>query len=98
MNLDKNLYVCKLIDTYGMLLKDSQQKVLKSYYFDDYSLSELSALQNVSRQAISESINSAIDKLEMYEQKLHKIQIREILEQMTVENFEKSKQILNDLM
>ena len=98
MSLNKSIRVCKLIDNYGSLLKENQLKLLKAYYFDDFTLSELADLQKVSRQAISESLNISVSKLEIYEQKLNKLKISEILENMTVENFEKSKQILKDLL
>ena len=98
MDLKRTLKVCKLIDVYGSLLKENQLNLLKMYYFDNLSLSELSVIFNVSRQALNESINSSVNKLENYEQKLNKIKISEIIEQMTEENFEKSKQSLKDLI
>lgn len=98
MDLNKNLRICKLIDCYGGLLKESQLQLLKNYYFDDCSLSELADVYNISRQALNEKINNSIGKLEMYEQKLNKLEIAQIVEQMTKENLEKSKQLLKDLM
>lgn len=98
MDLNKNLRICKLIDCYGGLLKESQLQLLKNYYFDDCSLSELADVYNISRQALNEKINNSIGKLEMYEQKLNKLEIAQIVEQMTNENLEKSKQLLKDLM
>lgn len=98
MSIEKSIRICKLIDCYGTLLKDNQLQLLKNYYFDDCSLSELSDVYKISRQAINEKINNSIKKLELFEQKLNKLKISQIISQMTEDNFEESKQILKDLI
>ena len=99
--LNKNVYICKLIDCYGELLKQSQLQLLKeydSYYFDDFSLSELASNNGITRQAISESLNLSLGKLEKYEQKLHHVQIMEIVDAMDEQNFQQSKKTLKNLL
>lgn len=96
--LDKKIYICKLIDCYGKLLKDGQLRLLQDYYFDDLSLSELANINGISRQAISESLNLSIFKLENFEQKLHLLQIKEIVDAMNFQNFEQSKKTLKELL
>lgn len=96
--LNKNVYICKLIDCYGELLKQSQLQLLKDYYFDDFSLSELALNHGITRQAISESLNLSLGKLEKYEQKLHHVQILEIVDAMNEQNFQQSKKTLKNLL
>lgn len=96
--LNKNVYICKLIDCYGELLKQSQLQLLKDYYFDDFSLSELASINGITRQAISESLNLSLGKLEKYEQKLHHVQIMEIVDAMDEQNFQQSKKTLKNLL
>jgi len=96
--LNKNVYICKLIDCYGELLKQSQLQLLKDYYFDDFSLSELAANNGITRQAVSESLNLSLGKLEKYEQKLHHVQILQIVDAMDEQNFRQSKKTLKNLL
>ena len=50
--LDKNLYVNRLIDLYGGLLTDHQRNILELYYCCDLSLSEIAEQEEVSRNAV----------------------------------------------
>jgi len=70
MRIEDNLKIIKLIDTYGSLLTNRQYEILTSYYFDNLSFSELGENYNISRQAISDSINQSIKALINYEEKL----------------------------
>lgn len=70
MKIEDNLKVIKLIDTYGVLLTPRKYEVLTSYYFDNLSLSEIGDNYNISRQAVSDSINQSLKALEGYEDKL----------------------------
>lgn len=59
-----------LIDFYELLLTDKQQTFLKHYFYDDYSLGEIAAEFQISRQAVYEHIKRAEAALEDYEAKL----------------------------
>ncbi|BAC44275.1 hypothetical protein D8X55_01055 [Malacoplasma penetrans] len=59
-----------LIDFYGNLLTDKQLQNLIDYYFNDLSLSEIAANNNVSRTAIHDSIKKSKNELEQFENKL----------------------------
>lgn len=98
MEISKNINICKLIDCYGDLMKENQIQLLKGYYFDNLSLTELADIQGVSRQAISESLNTSVSKLQNYEKVIGKLKIAELITSMTIENFEQTKQNLIELI
>ncbi|MEW4369200.1 YlxM family DNA-binding protein [Paenibacillus kandeliae] len=90
--LEKTNRINLLFDFYELLLTEKQQMFLKYYFHDDYSLGEIAAEFDISRQAVYEHIKRAEQVLEMYENKLglmdkhyrrsrHLEQLRGILEQ-----------------
>ena len=68
--LDKSLHLQKLYDFYGVLLTDKQRMYFEQYYFDDYSITELSENNEVSRNAVFDQLKRVEVKLEEYELKL----------------------------
>ncbi|PZD93298.1 putative DNA-binding protein [Paenibacillus sambharensis] len=68
--LEKTTRINLLFDFYESLLTDKQRTFLKYYFHDDYSLGEIAAEFEISRQAIYEHIKRAQAVLETYEQKL----------------------------
>lgn len=68
--LDKTNRVNLLFDFYETLLTDKQQTFLKYYFHDDFSLGEIAAEFEISRQAVYEHIKRAEGMLENYEEKL----------------------------
>jgi predicted DNA-binding protein YlxM (UPF0122 family) len=68
--LDKTNRINLLFDFYDSLLTEKQQTFLRAYFHDDYSLGEIAAEYQVSRQAIYEHIKRAEQSLEDYEHKL----------------------------
>ena len=65
------VYYNALFDIYGDLLTDNEINSFKDYYQEDMSLSEIADDKNISRSAVSKTINVVIDKLNYYEDKLH---------------------------
>ncbi|WP_274655261.1 YlxM family DNA-binding protein [Paenibacillus humicola] len=59
-----------LFDFYEPLLTEKQRTFLKYYFHDDYTLGEIAAEFEVSRQAVYEHIKRAESVLESYEHKL----------------------------
>jgi len=59
-----------LLDIYGELLSEQQREVMEFYYVSDYSLGEIAAYYQVSRQAVYDRIKRSVDFLERYEEKL----------------------------
>lgn len=65
-----NEEVCKLYDYYEPLLTKKQQTYFKEYHFENLTLTELSEIYNISRNAIHKNIKETIIKLQEYENKL----------------------------
>ena len=68
--LEKTNRMNLLFDFYQTLLTDKQKTYMTYYFHDDYSLGEIAAEFDISRQAIYEHIKRAESLLEDYECKL----------------------------
>lgn len=68
--LEKTNRINLLFAFYERLLTDKQQTFLKYYFHDDFSLGEIAAEFEISRQAVYEHIKRAEQVLDMYEEKL----------------------------
>ncbi len=68
--LEKTEHVVMLKDFYGPLLTEKQQHVLNLYYENDWSLAEIAASLNITRQAIFDLLKRAESSLVEYEKKL----------------------------
>src|SRR5699024_12876698 len=68
--LEKTTRINFLFDFYHELLTPKQQKYMQMYYLEDLSLSEISELFSVSRQAVYDNIKRTETMLESYEEKL----------------------------
>lgn len=79
-----------LMDYYGILLTDKQQKIMDWYFDQDFSLSEIAELNKTSRQAIHDMIKRTHGQLYKYEEKLH-------LKQFSEERENKKKTIIQQL-
>ncbi len=60
----------KLLDYYGCLLNEKQNRALTLYYNEDLSLSEIAEIMNISRQAVHEQIKNGIKSLLAFEDRL----------------------------
>ena len=69
-NLEKTLHINRLLDIYGKMLTSSQLDIMKDYYENDLSLSEISELRNISRTAVSDALKQGRQKLEKLEDNL----------------------------
>ena len=77
--LEKNIRVNKLFDTYGELLTSHQKEVLVLYYQMDLSLSEISEQLEISRNGVYDAIKKSVSILEKYETKLSLLEKEEKL-------------------
>ncbi|RED65991.1 YlxM family DNA-binding protein [Cohnella lupini] len=68
--LEKTNRINVLYDFYGALLTEKQQTFIKCYFQDDYTLGEIAAEFQISRQAVYEHLKRAEQVLEDYESKL----------------------------
>ncbi len=71
MDLTKKNHINALFGFYDQLLTEKQQQYLQYYFEDDFSIVEIANAEAVSRQAVSDNINRAIELLEKYECILH---------------------------
>lgn len=83
--LEKTNRINLLFAFYERLLTEKQQTFLKYYFHDDFSLGEIAAEFEISRQAVYEHIKRAEQTLENYEAKLellrrHESRMQEIRE------------------
>ena len=68
--LDEKLKYHQLYDIYGCLLTDKQRAYFSYHYFDDYSLSEIAKIMNVTRNAVHDQIKNTLSILDYYEEKM----------------------------
>lgn len=65
-----NANISILTDIYGSLLSDRQREFVRLFYDYDNSLAEIASQYNVSRQAVFDALNKAVDSLDEFESKL----------------------------
>ncbi len=75
--MEKDFETVLLLDTYGLLLTEKQQRLCDMYYNQDYSLAEIAQIEDSTRQAARDGIGKARQKLLFYEQCLGLSQKRE---------------------
>ncbi len=67
---EKNMRIAYLLDFYGEALDEHTLGVMKAYYNEDLSLSEIADGVGISRQGIRHLIKKGEDQLEFYESHL----------------------------
>jgi len=69
--MERTLYLTELFDIYGELFTDKQKEYFIDYYFNNYTLQEISENYNVTRNAVHKSLKETEEKLMLYEEKLN---------------------------
>lgn len=69
--MEKDLHVGTLLDIYSGYLTEKQEDVLRLYYDEDFSLTEISELYGITRQGILDTIKRGEKQLKAVEDKLH---------------------------
>ena len=64
------IYYVELFDYYGDLFTEKQKEYFIDYYFNNYSLQEISENNGVSRNAVHKNLKDILKKLDYYEDKL----------------------------
>ena len=67
---EKNLEIGYLLDFYGELLTERKRSVMDMYYNEDFSLAEIAAEIDISRQGVRDIIKKSEEELFFYEEKL----------------------------
>ena len=75
MEIEQVIKISQLYDFYSELLSEKQKQYLNDYYFNDFSLTEISENYHISKQAVSNNIKRTITELEQYEEKLNLIKL-----------------------
>lgn len=88
MKVEENFYYAVLFDAYGPLLSCGQKQVLEDYLNENLTATEISENNGISRQAVKDSIDKALKKLENFENKLHMVK--------KLENLKKENQALKE--
>lgn len=68
--MEKRVDCSLLLSFYGSLLTERQRELMRYYYEDDLSLSEIAALSNVSRQGAHDAIRRGEKQLLAFEERL----------------------------
>lgn len=69
-DLTKSNDLILLYELYRELLTTKQREYFELYFFDDYSLSEIAGLKNVSRNAVYDSLVKITNALHKFENNL----------------------------
>jgi len=84
MDIQERVQIAILSKYYGNLLTDRQQDILKMYVDNNLSLAEVSEELEISRQAVKDSVDKAIEILKDTENKLKFVarddKLKEIIE------------------
>ena len=67
---EKNLRLAYLLDFYGDVLDEHTRSVMKAYYDDDLSLSEIAEGEGISRQGVRHIIKKGEEQLSFLEDRL----------------------------
>ena len=67
---EKNMRFAYLLDCYAEVLDEHARSIMRAYYEDDLSLSEIAAGENISRQGVRHIIKKSEDELDFLESKL----------------------------
>lgn len=97
---------CMLLDFYGQLLTERMRLILELHFAEDMSLAEIADQENISRQAVHDTIRRGLKSLEEYEAKLGLIQrfmnqkqvIEEAVKALDVNDTMRAHVMLSELM
>ncbi len=99
MDLEKRGHYIDLFDLYNELLTDKQRNYFISYYFDDLSLSEMSEIYEVSRNACHDMLKKTCQSLDKYEEKLKMNEkFNELKKALSLEDINSIKDIINNII
>lgn len=74
MSLERTVYFNQLFAIYQALLTEKQREMLRLFYEEDFSLSEIADHYHISRQGVHDNIKRGEQALEAYEMALALLQ------------------------
>ncbi len=74
-----SLEISRLLERYGALLSEKQQRILDGYYNCDLSLSEIAENEGMTRQGASDFVKRSEAQLTFFEEKLGLVRLSEEL-------------------
>lgn len=99
--LEKKEYFNELFAYYQKLLTEKQQEIFEDYYVNDFSLGEIAENNNISRNAVFDTIKKVEKLLENYEIKLQLVkkdhELNQYLNELSLETTEKGLLIVNKI-
>lgn len=101
--LDKSMDLINLYDIYQDLLTEKQKAYFEQYYFDDFSITEISENLEVSRNAVHDQLKRAVQKIHDLEDKLqlhksHKTRV-DLIQQIQQKNTDQTiARLLEELL
>ena len=88
MNIDDRIKIAVLTKYYGSLLTKKQQQIVAMYVDNNLSLAEVGEELKITRQAVKDALDKAVQTLQEYENNLHFIarddKIRTLLDKKTL--------------
>lgn len=96
--MDKTLFLIDIYDYYGELLTEKQREYFEDYYFNNYSLSEISENKKVSRNAIHKCLKDAENKLLYYEKILKEYEKSNKIRKIIKDINEDKRKMIEDLL
>ena len=73
--MDPIIEIGLLLSAYGSLLTVNQEDLMEAYYFNDLSLQEIAENAGISKQAVSDQVRKARNKLRKMEDKVHHVEM-----------------------
>ena len=86
MNIEERVQIAILSKYYGRMLTERQQDILNMYVDNNLSLSEVSSELGISRQAVKDALDNAMQTLKHMEEKLQFISRDDNIKQQIEEN------------
>ena len=97
MNIEERVKIAILTKYYGQLLTSRQLKVIKMYVDDNLSLQEVSVELGITRQAVKDTLDKALDALKRYEDQLSIIarieKVKSLMDEKTLSEIDMSTRL-----
>lgn len=90
--MEKNLEYIQLYEIYGQMLTARMQDIFEQYYYSDLSLREIAANNNISYQAVNDSIKKSEKQLLEYEKNIKALEMKQDV-LFLIENSKNSEEI-----